>query len=261
MENCENAGAGYSSVAGRVPVLMVRHGRGRTGGTTFADFVIQRARLAGRQVLIGDGDRRNASLAGLYPPGSAGGASQPASDETPDVKEWLRNLVAQMATAQSSLVLDLGAGDQALAETCRELDLAAFCESAGIRALSIYTIGPDLEDFDHVLAIHRSGVFKSAAILVMNAHLAPVGRTARRAFDGVMERPDFSELGEHRVTMNRFTYMDEIRRGGLGVYEVAAGKRGKNGNAVNPLCQFAAKVWTDSLEHELEDAGVEGWLP
>jgi len=60
--------------------------------------------------LIGDGDRRNATLAGLYPPGSLGGASQPETDETADVKDWIRTLVGRMVELNASLVLDLGAG-------------------------------------------------------------------------------------------------------------------------------------------------------
>ena len=103
----------------RAPVLTVRHGRGRTGGTTMLNFLIERARIGGRSVLIGDGDRRNATLAGLYPPGSPGGASQPETDETADVKDWIRTLVGRMVEMHASLVLDLGAGDQALAEACR----------------------------------------------------------------------------------------------------------------------------------------------
>ena len=35
--------------AERPPVLAIRFGRGRTGGTTFLDFLIQRARRADRQ--------------------------------------------------------------------------------------------------------------------------------------------------------------------------------------------------------------------
>jgi hypothetical protein len=45
----------------RPPVLAVRFGRGRTGGTTFLDFLIQRARRAERVVGIADGDTHNAS--------------------------------------------------------------------------------------------------------------------------------------------------------------------------------------------------------
>ena len=47
----------------RPPVLAVRFGRGRTGGTTFLDFLIQRARRAERVVGIADGDTHNATLA------------------------------------------------------------------------------------------------------------------------------------------------------------------------------------------------------
>ena len=38
----------------RLPVLAVRFGRGRTGGTTVLDFLIQRARRAGLQNRGGD---------------------------------------------------------------------------------------------------------------------------------------------------------------------------------------------------------------
>jgi hypothetical protein len=36
----------------RRPVLAVRHGRGRTGGSTFMDLLIQRARAANRLVSL-----------------------------------------------------------------------------------------------------------------------------------------------------------------------------------------------------------------
>jgi len=42
----------------RPNVLVVRLGRGRTGGSTALDWIIQRARSQGRDVLIGDGDMR-----------------------------------------------------------------------------------------------------------------------------------------------------------------------------------------------------------
>ena len=73
----------------RSPVLAIRFGRGRTGGSTMLDLLVQLARAVGREVVVGDGDRRNPSLAGFYPPGMPGGASQPRSDEVPDVKDWM----------------------------------------------------------------------------------------------------------------------------------------------------------------------------
>ena len=62
-----------------------------------------------------------------------------------------------MVDSRSSLILDLGGGDGVLAEYGRELALPVFCETVGVEPLSIYMIGPDMEDFDHILAIYRAG--------------------------------------------------------------------------------------------------------
>ena len=59
----------------RLPVLAVRFGRGRTGGTTFLDFLIQRARRAERVVEIADGDTHNATLAHFIRQASRAGRS------------------------------------------------------------------------------------------------------------------------------------------------------------------------------------------
>ena len=49
------------------PVLAIRRGRGRLGGSLFLDLLIQRARHAGRRVQPLDGDLRSRTLASLYP--------------------------------------------------------------------------------------------------------------------------------------------------------------------------------------------------
>ena len=61
-----------TAVAQRDIVLAVRLGRGRSGGSTCLDWIIQRAQAQGRRVLIGDGTP-NPTLAALYP-----GTSSPA---------------------------------------------------------------------------------------------------------------------------------------------------------------------------------------
>ena len=216
----------------RPPVMAVRHGRGRTGGSTFADYLIQRARHAGRPILIGDGDRRNATLASLYPPSEKGGASQPETDETPDVKDWIGRLVGQMVEARTSLILDLGAGDQVLAEFGRELALPDFCESVGVLSLSIYMIGPDLEDFEHVLKIAKAGVFESKqSLLVMNESLVRTGKTPAKAFDHILKHPEVENLiaEDLRILMMpRILYLDQVRKTGLNFFDAAAGARGKD---------------------------------
>jgi hypothetical protein len=249
----------------RPPVMVVRHGRGRTGGSTFADYLIQRARHAGRPILIGDGDRRNATLAGLYPPSEKGGASQPDTDETPDVKDWIGRLVGQMVEARTSLVLDLGAGDQVLAEFGRELALPEFCESVGVLSLSVYMIGPDVEDFEHVLKIAKAGVFESKrSILVMNESLVRAGKTPMKAFDHILDHPEVEKLldaGLRILMMPRILYLDQMRKAGLNFFDAAAGLCGNEGKPLDPLVQFALKTWLDKIERQFEDNGVAGWLP
>jgi hypothetical protein len=98
--------AGGAVLTKRAPVLAVRLGRGRTGGTTFLDWLIQRARNQGRELIVADGDRRNADLAALYP----GQAMQPPSDDTGDVKEWITSVLIRMTETEQSVALDLGGG-------------------------------------------------------------------------------------------------------------------------------------------------------
>jgi hypothetical protein len=123
------------------PVLAVRLGRGRTGGSTFLDLIIQRARRDGRRVLIGDGDKRNPTLAGLYPPDEPGGATQPETDETVDVKDWITAELGRMVTERASLAMDLGGGDRVLAEFGRDLAIARFGERKGVEPLALYFAG------------------------------------------------------------------------------------------------------------------------
>nr|WP_318655172.1 hypothetical protein [Methylocapsa sp. RX1] len=251
-------------VQGR-PVLVVRNGRGRTGGSTFLDFLIQRARIEGRSVLVGDGDRRNATLAALYAPGTPGGAFLPKSDETPDVKEWIRGLVSKMAQERVSLVLDLGAGDQALAESCRELDLVEFCEEHEVEPLFLGTMGPDPEDFEHLLTIKRAGFFQTRrVILVLNHNLVRAGKTADGEFDAILERPELEELegpGFRILQMPRLIYMEKIRQCGLNFYEAAAYGKRKDGRPIDPMWQFDAKKWIKHLEREIQENDVGEWLP
>src|SRR5208283_4851557 len=158
----------------RRPVLAVRFGRGRTGGTTFLDFLIQRARRAGRMVGIADGDTHNATLSQLYPPGQPGAAIQPRGSDVGDVAEWVTEVTSQMAAEQQSMVLDMGGGDNVLAEHAKDLNLRDFCEVAGVQPLAIYSMGPTIEDFDHVMRIYEKGYFRSdRCVMVLNESVAP----------------------------------------------------------------------------------------
>jgi hypothetical protein len=248
----------------RAPVLAVRHGRGRTGGSTFLDLLIQRARRAGRSVIIGDGDRGNATLASLYPPGDKFGAVQPRSDDIADVSDWITTLSGEMVESGSSLVLDLGGGDRVLSEHSRAMALPDFCESFGWEPLAIYLIGPDLEDFEHVFKIFKAGYFKSSrAILIMNEALVRAGKNASGAFDQIADHPGYEEMNAvvRHMSMPRRECMSALRASGLSFYEAISNKVGVDRKRLNLGQQFQVRTWLNQMERKFTNLGIEEWLP
>lgn len=247
------------------PVLVVRMGRGRTGGSTVLDWLVQWARSRGRSLVIADGDRRNPTLAGLYPPGTPGGAIQPPSEEIPDVVGWISDGLSAVATDRVSMVLDLGGGDRVLSEVAREVSLVEFCEARGIRSLALYMCGPEQDDFEHILAIHRAGYFRATrSLLILNEHLVPRGKTPAGAFDAILSRPEIEDLidsGMLAVLMPRLPCMEQVRASGLTFLEAASNKPGKSGKPLDPVRQFQVENWHKRMIEAFTKVGVLEWLP
>ena len=246
-------------------VLAVRMGRGRTGGSTLLDWLVQRARTEGRNIAVGDGDRRNPTLAGLYPPGTPGGATQPVTDETADVKDWITAQLSEMVALRTSLVLDLGGGDRVLSEYGRDLGLVDFCTMAGIEPLALFMSGPEMDDFDHVLTIWQAGYFRPGrAVLVFNEHLVAQGRTPTGAFDAIMNRPEMDQMmaqGLRVIFMPRLPCMTEMRRAGLSFLDAVANKAGTDGKPLDPVRQFMVTSWHKRMLEQFGKRGALDWLP
>ena len=258
-------GEAKASQVERGVVIAMRHGRGRGGGSTFLDLLIQLARTEGRKVMVGDGDRRNPTLAGYYPPGADGGATQPPTDEMADVKDWLTNTVGEALNLGSSLVIDLGGGDRVMQEYGHDLALVDFCEECGANPLGLFICGPEPDDFEHILGIWRAGYFRpKRSIVVMNEHLVPAGRTPHGAFDEVMGSSGFKEMlgqGARPMFLPRLPSMKEMRAAGLSFPDAASGKPGKSGKPLDPIRQFMVKQWVGKVIKEFERIKVAGWLP
>jgi hypothetical protein len=253
------------TVVVRRPVLVVRLGRGRTGGTTILDVFIQWARAVGRIVVIADGDLRNSTLAGLYPPGMQGGALQPPSDDLVDMKDFFTGSVAKAIKQGASLIVDFGGGDRVMQDYGRELALVEMCETVGMEPLAVYVTGPEADDFEHILSIWRAGVFKpKRSLLILNEHLVPHGRSAAGAFDRITARPELSKManeGLNVVVMPRLPCMTQVREAGLGFLDAMAGRSGKTGEPLDPVRQFMVAHWLKRLEAAFSEAGVLEWLP
>ena len=250
----------------REPTVAFRFGRGRTGGSTWLDTSVQLALAASRTVLVGDADRRNPTLSGLYPPGSPVAAlPPPVSDETADVKDFLTGAVGHAIMEQRSLVVDISGGDRALQEYGRDLAMVDLCEAHGIRPLGFFSCGPEMDDFDHILSIWRAGYFRPKhSLLILNEALVSQGRTTVGAFNPILDRPEFAELGNGGMMpffLPRLPCMVEIRQGGFTLLDAATGGVGTDGKPLDPVRQFMVRQFFSKTMAELERIGALEMMP
>jgi hypothetical protein len=180
------------------------------------------------------------------------------------MKGFITSLTTKMLNEASSLILDFGGGERVLEEYGRDVAFLEFCESVGIEPLSIYMIGPELDDFEHVLSIFRAGYFRARrSLLVMNESLALRDKTTAGAFNEIFTHPGFEEMAKEvmPVSMFRLPCMTEMRSGGLTFYEAADNKRTKSGKFLDPIHQFQITNWLSKMEKEFELKGITEWLP
>lgn len=268
--NSENAEP-QPEVAKTKPSLFIRAGRGRTGGSTGLDLVIQRARFQGRRVKPLDGDRRSRTLSTLYPSADEfgdpieDGASFPVSDELPDIKEWLKGEFDEMVGEGVSRALDLSGGDRVMQEFVRDLALNEFCLHHGITPTVALFLGPDIEDFRHATEILKSGEFPAErTILVLNEGVIRHGQTTEGAFLPIMMTREFDALTDAGVRtsfLRRLSCMSVLRERGGGFYEAAAGRTDKAGLKSSPTLAFMVKTWLAAFERDLDEGKVADWLP
>lgn len=245
--------------------IAVRFGRGRGGGSTYLDVMIQQALAASRPLIIADGDRRNPTLAGLYPATSPCPALQPPSDEPAVVKNWITDILGTAIETGSSVVLDMGGGDTAIQELVRDVEIVEFAEANDFHPVGLFFCGADMDDFDHILSIWRAGYFKpKRSILVLNEFLIPSGRNTETAFDHIQAREEMKELtcdGMEVMSMPRLPCMEEVRKTGLSFLDVRDGKRGPDGLPFNPLRKHMVKQWLDRINQNLTLCGATEWMP
>lgn len=253
------------------PFIIKRDGRGRVGGSAALDVIVQRTRHEGRRIKVLDGDLRSRTLASLYP--STGldgkpildGASSPASEEPPIMKKWIFDELDEMVADRVSRVLDLGGGDRVLQEANRDLPIASYCTNFGIKLVSVCVIGPDPEDFRHIMELVRTGGIEPSRMLMMlNEGVIRQGQSVDGVFEPLMRDPDMKALirdGARTVFFRRLTCMDQVRSTGQSYYDIAAGLPNAAGVKPRPTMQHMVKIWLEQFEAEHAQAGTLEWLP
>ena len=228
--------------------LWQRHGRGGAGGSTDLNRVVQRARYQGRRVKPLDGDLRSRTLSILYPAFDTDGApildgaSSPASEDPADAKKWLSFEFDQMIEEGVSRVLDLGGGDRVLQEYNRDLEVPEFCRDYGIGLTAAFYLGPNMEDFRHVLQ----------------------GQSTKNAFGPIVGHPDFHAIlkdGARAVVMPRLSCLDQLQERGLGIYDAIHSLPDKDGEKASPVLQHMTDKWAKAIELQHSEAGTLEWHP
>ena len=271
MDGVMTSELGASSAEARSPRLVIRAGRGRTGGSTGLDLIIQRTRHQGRRVKPLDGDLRSRTLSELYPPADdkgkpiRDGASCPKTDELPDIKDWLSGELDSMVQEQVSRVLDLSGGDRVMQEYVRDLALMDFCRDFGIEPTVAVYLGPDMEDFRHATQLLLSGEFSCDRILlVLNEGVIRQGQTTAGAFDPIQQHPSFERLvvdGARPMFVRRLTCMATLRERGLRFYDVMNQKPTQGTGKITPTLYHMTKTWLEGFERELAASSAAEWLP
>lgn len=251
--------------------LVIRYGRGRTGGSTGLDLMVQRARYQGRRVKPLDGDLRSRTLSTLYPSLDEkgrrieDGATSPPTDELPDIKAWLSAEFDEMVGQGVSRVLDLSGGDRVIQEYTRDLELIPFCRDFGIEPTVCLFLGPELEDFRHVMQLLKSGDLKcDRTMLILNEGVIRHGQTTTGAFDPIIAQPDFDAIlqdGVRMVFMRRLTCLSVLRERGVGFYEAAHQRTDRSGTPISPTLSHMTKTWLATFEQDHESARTAAWLP
>ena len=236
--------------AGDKPKLVVTHGRGGTGKSTFVRVMLERAREVGRVCAVADADRTNATLAAFFTD-----VVRPAHPDDKTVHDWLDDLVNQQADDRITVILDMGGGDQVFKRFAKELELARLMESANIMPVAVHLIGPDVDDLAYLHDVEESGAFCPAqTILVLNEGRIRDQRPRDVAFAEVREHSIYRKAldrGAREIWFPRLACMQEVnsRRMLFAAAEASLGLTNRQ----------RVSIWRREVEAAL--VPVADWLP
>jgi hypothetical protein len=242
-----------------MPKLVLPMGRGARGKSFFVRWLVERAQSHGREVVVGDADRTNASLSSFF----SGVVSPPSADDR-DVREWLAHFVERQIEEKFCAVLDLGGGDLILKQVAREFGLVEFLRRNGIMPVVFHLIGPDRDDLSYLRDVERDGILAPPqTALVLNEATVPSHRTPSGAFESeVRGQPIFIEAIKRGATLLRMPRLEpagdvDARR--LTFADAEEGRVKDGQQPLGPWKRQQIAIWRRAMEESF--APVAGWLP
>jgi len=233
-----------------LPKLVIAIGRGNTGKSAFFRWVVERDHLAGREVMIADADRTNATLPQFF-----AGVQRPEFSDDDYMSDWLGSLIEAQVQSRMSVVVDMGGGDLVWSRFARMLELTVLLENNGILPVCVHMLGPSLDDLAPMRENRATQSFcPRSTVIVLNEGLIKDTRSPELAFRPLRDDSTFKdELAADAVPviMPRLSAMHAIdaRRVTFATAETTLG-----------ITQGAIiRIWRRRME--LAFAPVLDWLP
>ncbi len=253
------AGDAGPQTAPAQPLCVVPLGRGTRGKTWWVRWAVGRALARGREVVIADADRTNATLSAFFD----SVVTPPSADEA-DMRDWFAAFVERQIADRFNAIIDLGGGDLILKQLAREIGLTAFLESHAIRPVAVHLLGPDRDDLAYLHDVEQDGIFAPAAtILVLNEALVPRNRSEKTAFQStILEHPAFLKAlnrGAKVVWMPRLAAAHEVDARRLTFTAAEENQVKPSQSPIGPWNRQLIHNWLRDMEANF--APMANWLP
>ena len=253
------APASTVDLSGR-PKVWITIGRGKTGKSSLIRYAAEETTGAGRQVLLADMDRTNATLSSYF-----GGVQRPPEGDEEIVVKWLEKLLIFIMEKKVSAYIDIGGGDTTLRRLVSESpDLVNMLETAGVAVVAVYMLGPQTDDLSPLASLEAAGFQPKATALVLNEALIDTAAPREQAFARVLRHSVFREAigrGATPLWMPRLIPAGEIeaRRVFYGQAATGVAREGRKQSALGPFDQARVRAWLANMRSEL--GGISSWIP
>lgn len=233
------------------PKIILLTGRGKTGKTTCALWMVDRAFEAGRELLMADMDPTNPTFKVRFPE-----AVRPDNiDDAASSLRWLEMFIGHALANGHSAVIDLGGGDATLRRLVDTMpQLVEVVEEAGSSLVLLYFLGPQEDDLSPMVSLEGRGFKPGATGLVLNEGVTELGSDPAQALGRVRRHTAFRAAvarGAVPIRMPRLQNATAIETKRVHFSEAV--------KTFGPFERVRVKAWLGDMESSW--AGVQSWLP
>jgi hypothetical protein len=235
-------------------------GRGNTGKTMLIRYLGETVLATGRQVLLADLDRTNATLSAYF-----NDVQRPPDADEATIAKWLERLLTFIMTNKVGAFVDLGGGDTTLRRLVVEIpDLIGMLKSANAAPVAAYMTGPRPDDLAPLATLEAAGFQPAATAIVLNEGLIEVPLPRDEAFKRLTRHSAFKSAilrGAVPLWMPRLLPVAEVEARRI---HFAAARDGiaPEGRRQSPLGAFdraRVRAWMSAMEAEF--GIIQPWLP